>query len=75
LIDSRPSFDHFLFEDSEEPEKTLRLLAVTRRDDQELLTTLEETANAPPLKRWFWAETWIGPRWLQWRLTSLICPA
>jgi penicillin-binding protein 2 len=42
LIDSRPSFDLlFVPEDSEEPEKTLRLLArYLGRDDQELLTVL-----------------------------------
>jgi len=49
LIDSRPSFDLlFVPEDSEEPEKTLRLLArYLGRDDQELLTVLEENKKRP----------------------------
>jgi len=49
LIDSRPSFDLlFVPEDSEEPEKTLRLLArYLGRDDQELLTVLEENNKRP----------------------------
>jgi len=49
LIDSRPSFDLlFVPEDSKEPEKTLRLLAhYLGRDDQELLTTLEENKKRP----------------------------
>ena len=49
LVDSRPSFDLlFVAEDAEEPESTLRQLAgYLRRDEKELLATLEENKKRP----------------------------
>ncbi|HSF57812.1 MAG TPA: penicillin-binding protein 2 [Candidatus Binatia bacterium] len=49
LVDSRPSFDLlFVAEDAEQPEDTLRQLARhLKRDEQELLATLEENKKRP----------------------------
>jgi penicillin-binding protein 2 len=49
MIDSRPSFDLlFVAEDSEEPQSTLRQLArYLKRDENELLATLEENKKRP----------------------------
>ncbi len=47
LVDSRPSFDLFFTpEDAGDPERTLRLLArFLRRDEQELLTVLQDNTK------------------------------
>jgi penicillin-binding protein 2 len=49
MVDSRPSFDLlFVAEDAEEPEQTLRQLArYLKRDENELLATLEENKKRP----------------------------